>query len=648
MKYRPEIDGLRAVAVIPVILFHAGLEGFAGGFVGVDVFFVISGYLITTIIADELAENRFSLLNFYERRARRILPALFFVVLCCLPVAWLLMLPADLKDFAQSLVGVATFSSNILFWRESGYFDTTTELKPLLHTWSLAVEEQYYVFFPLLLMAVWRLGRVRVWMVLVAVCFLSFGAAEVVLRRDPSAAFYLLPTRAWELMIGAFAALRLQGRAVAPCRWDQLFSGLGLTMILAAVLVYDHTTPFPGLYAAVPAVGTALIILFATPGTAAYRLLTLRGMVGIGLISYSAYLWHQPLFAFLRIHSLKEPADWQILAAAFLALCLAWVSWRLVEAPFRRRSGDSRARRRVLGGALIALAALSAVGLLGHVRDGRLGQPERIAALADVEDRLQSNRGLAWTCDTLTVADALPCRTGISPEVLLWGDSFAMHLAPGIVASDPAIRLQQFTASGCAPILGLARTSARYGESWAEACIAFNDEVLHWLEETESVRHVVLSSAFSLVEDRLWSRSGPLSDASSRAAREAEILAGLSDTISAVKSLDRQVTLVLPMPVSGFETGRCVTLALARGLPEDSCDFPRAEIRNQAVLDMLGRLPRDVQILSLPDLICDAEQCDTYRDGAFLYRDEGHLSREGSVLLGQSNGWADLIRAAAQ
>ena len=206
MDYRREIDGLRAIAVLPVILFHAGFETFSGGFVGVDVFFVISGYLITTIIIAELEQGKFSIINFYERRARRILPALFLVMLVCIPLAWFWLLPRDMQDFSQSLVAVTVFASNILFWRESGYFDTAAELKPLLHTWSLAVEEQYYVIFPLFLMSFWRLGKRWIMILLVAVFVVSLALAQWASLAKPSAAFFLLPARGWELLVGAFAA----------------------------------------------------------------------------------------------------------------------------------------------------------------------------------------------------------------------------------------------------------------------------------------------------------------------------------------------------------------------------------------------------------------------------------------------------------
>ena len=212
IKYRPEVDGLRAVAVLPVILFHSGLHVFSGGFVGVDVFFVISGYLITSIILAEMTAGKFSIVNFYERRARRILPSLFVMMLLCVPAAWLILDPPDFKYFAKSLVAVPLFSSNMLFWMESGYFDATAELKPLLHTWTLAVEEQYYVFFPLILMLFWKLGRARIVALLAVGAVVSLVFAQIGAAAGTSASFYLLHARAWELLVGSFVAFYLSWR----------------------------------------------------------------------------------------------------------------------------------------------------------------------------------------------------------------------------------------------------------------------------------------------------------------------------------------------------------------------------------------------------------------------------------------------------
>lgn len=216
MKYRREIDGLRALAVLPVIFFHAGFKAFEGGFVGVDIFFVISGYLITNIILSDLNAGKFSIVTFYERRARRILPALFFVMLCCLPFAWLWLVPTHLEDFCQSMAAVSVFSSNILFWRESGYFGVASELKPLLHTWSLAVEEQYYLFFPLFLLGLWKLRKRWIFGSLALVAIVSLLLAQWGAYNKPAATFFLLPTRGWELAIGALIAFYFLYKKTMP------------------------------------------------------------------------------------------------------------------------------------------------------------------------------------------------------------------------------------------------------------------------------------------------------------------------------------------------------------------------------------------------------------------------------------------------
>lgn len=332
MKYRPEIDGLRAIAVIPVVLFHAGFDLFSGGFVGVDVFFVISGYLITTILIDEIENKKFSIIDFYERRARRILPALFLVVLACVPFAWLWMQPRQMNDFFQSIVAVSVFASNILFWQENDYFAPAAEEKPLLHTWSLAVEEQYYLLFPIVLLFVWRFGKSKASWAIVFLSVISFALCEWGSRAEPTANFYLAPTRAWELFAGSLAAFVVQKRGVQN---KGLLSTAGLLAVVFGVFAYDKTTPFPSAYTLVPVLGVVLLIIFSGKDTVTTKLLSNRALVGIGLISYSFYLWHQPLFAFARIQSLEEPTGELMGLLALLALGLAFGTWKYLEKPFR-------------------------------------------------------------------------------------------------------------------------------------------------------------------------------------------------------------------------------------------------------------------------------------------------------------------------
>lgn len=394
MIYRREIDGLRALAVTPVILFHAGFSVVSGGFVGVDVFFVISGYLITSIILGELRSTTFSLLSFYERRARRILPALIVVMALCVPFAWAWMLPAEFKDFSQSLAAVSLFSSNVLFWMESGYFAAAAEHKPLLHTWSLAVEEQYYMFFPLLAIVLLKWGGKAFIVGLVVLSCISLGLSEWGWRQSPSANFYLAPTRAWELFAGSICAFyeSEKGR-----KKSGLLSLTGLVLIVIAIFGFDESTPFPSIYALVPVIGAALIILYGQEGTAVARLLSLKVLVWVGLVSFSAYLWHQPLFAFARIYSFHEPSMMLMTVLAALSFILAWISWKYVEQPFRSKTKYSATTGQVLGVAGLTTAVFVAIGLFGHVTNGqeelwfKLAPPQKVQMYRLIEDARNAN-----------------------------------------------------------------------------------------------------------------------------------------------------------------------------------------------------------------------------------------------------------------
>jgi len=362
VKYRAEIDGLRALAVLPAIFFHAGFESFSGGYVGVDVFFVISGYLITTIIINEIAEGKFTIVNFYERRARRILPALFLVMLVCLPFAWFWLTPSDLINFGQSIVTVSAFSSNILFWQESGYFETASELKALIHTWSLAVEEQYYFIFPLFLVLTWRLGLKWILSLLAIGFLVSLGAAHWGAFNKPSATFFLLPTRGWELLIGIFTAFYLKHNDYLKSdHINQILSLLGFGLIVYAVVTFDDSTPHPSLYTLIPTLGTALLILTAVPKTFIQKILSYSPIVGIGLISYSLYLWHQPFLAFARHRLSGEVSDFLTIALCLFSFPLAYCSWRWVEKPFRNKKNFTR--KSIFSYSLIGIIIFSAFGL---------------------------------------------------------------------------------------------------------------------------------------------------------------------------------------------------------------------------------------------------------------------------------------------
>src|SRR5208282_3269736 len=362
MRYRRDVDGLRAVAVLPVLLFHAGLPGFPAGFVGVDVFFVISGFVITGGLIGAINAGRFSITNFYVRRFRRILPALVVTVMATTVGVILVLSPEARQDFASSVMATATFASNIYFWRKSGYFDPQSGGRPLLHTWSLAVEEQFYIVIPLALWLGVRLFGRRVWWLFALGACLSLAFSTYLIERAPSADFYLLPSRAWELLVGCLLVLA----PLPPLRSRAIREGcavIGAGLIAWAVLVFNSDIPFPGVAAAVPAFGAALLIYAGGSGPSAVsRALSWGPVVGIGLISYSAYLIHWPLIVLTRAVQLRDLTATQGLIVVAVSLALALLSWRYVETPYRHPTGSDRLSR-VFGAAAAALCCLLAVGI---------------------------------------------------------------------------------------------------------------------------------------------------------------------------------------------------------------------------------------------------------------------------------------------
>lgn len=332
--YRKELDGLRSFAIIPVVLFHGGFEIVSGGFIGVDIFFVISGYLITSIILRELNEKKFSLIEFYKRRVRRILPALFTMLLFCVPLSYIWLTPHQLDTFFKSLLSVLFFVSNVFFWLSSDYFAPESMELPLIHTWSLAVEEQFYAFFPLVMLFFYRKRGKKILFLFLASAFVSVCIAHWASSAHSVAGFYLIVTRAWELLIGSACAF-------TPTTFrkghKESLSLVGLICIVSTFFLYNETTLWPSYYALLPTVGTVLIIVFAHQDTLVGKLLSIRPLRGIGLISYSVYLWHQPIFVYFNVNNVDLSNYLLKSLMIVLPFTIGWVSWRCVEMPFRTR-----------------------------------------------------------------------------------------------------------------------------------------------------------------------------------------------------------------------------------------------------------------------------------------------------------------------
>jgi len=637
MLRRTEIDGLRAVAVAPVILWHAGVNVFSGGFVGVDVFFVISGYLITGLIVSEREAGKFTIARFYERRARRILPALLLVVACFVPFAWLWAPIGLLNGYGRSLAAVTAFISNYVFMGSSGYFVAIGQERPLLHTWSLAVEEQYYLIFPVLLAALWRLGRPKIVGALVIGAALSFGLAEFYALRGDGDGFYLLPTRAWELLIGALAALTPHDPLAPADRWRQGLSLAGLAAIVVSVFALDPAAAFPSLYALPPTLGAAAILLSATPGTWVHRLLSTPPFVGLGLISYSAYLWHQPLLTFARLRYIHDVPAATVAGLILVTLLLAYLTWRFVETPFRDRARVST--RRLVGTLAPASVALLAIGL-GFQQIAHTSPPPdlpfRNATLATIERRFQPNDGLSPACNQR--ADYRPkpqCQTGPTPTLMVWGDSYAMQLVDGIEAANPGRALIQATRSNCGPILGLTQFSHKFDDAFAASCFAFDQSVLDDLGRRPQIADVVLASQFGEYLDptlRLATPEGPRPpDATFVAER-------LMATVRAIEALGKRVTIVAPPPASGENIGECLEKAAMLDASVSTCDFPAAVARTGAAATtalLRSVAANGVSVVWLADQLCRQDVCLASEDGVFFYRDAGHLSFEGSRWIGK-------------
>ncbi len=365
MIYRPEIDGFRALAVIPVVFFHAGIDFFSGGFVGVDVFFVISGYLITTILIEDIDNNRFSLTNFYERRARRILPALYFVVFITFVASLITLYPQDLVSFAKSVIAIPFFSSNFFFWSERGYFDNTVELKPLVHTWSLAVEEQFYIVFPIFLLLLKKYKQVF-YSLLFIIFFLSIGSSYYVTLIHFDTAFYFPFTRAWELIFGSFAALILRYKPFELKIFvAEFISVIGLCLIIFSINTFNSDTLFPYISASLPVLGAFLFIITSQNSYLIKNILSSRFIIFIGLISYSLYLWHQPIFAIARHKDFFEGNVEKLIALSIIISC---ISYFFIEKPFRKKNLISS--KKILIYSISSSLILIIIGIFPIIKDG--------------------------------------------------------------------------------------------------------------------------------------------------------------------------------------------------------------------------------------------------------------------------------------
>ncbi len=607
-SYRRDIDGLRSLAILPVLLFHARVPGFNGGFVGVDIFFVISGFLITGIIAREMDAGSFSLVGFYERRSRRILPALLAMIAVVLALATWLYLPGDFEQVPRSALMALGFLSNVWFFLNTGYFKAAAETAPLLHCWSLGVEEQFYIGFPLLLWLIARFAPRQRTPIIGVMTAVSFATAWATTFAGDGFAFYLLPPRAWELLVGALLAIGAVPE-IRHAAMREVLAAAGISLIVFAVFSYDRHTPFPGLAAIAPVLGSALL-LHCAPGTQIGKQLSRRLPVAIGMISYSLYLWHWPIIVFTEYVRDARLSGWSGVGAVVTALLAAWLSWRFVERPFRDSERFNRRQIFVLSvGGIGALALGSAMMLPLGGWDSRFsGEVVQLAAA-----RLNFSPKRA-DCVSLEIGGDRPaCTFGASgqPTALMWGDSHGVELAWALseVAGKRGEALMQRTRASCPPVLGNIPTDD-------PDCGRFNAEVLERISRTPSLRRVYLAGFWAGEDDQ-----------------KPGMIEKFDATVSRIRALGKQVTIIGPVPKQTFYVPRYLAHQALAGRLGTANGVSAADYARDAQW-FTSHYPRwqasGIAVLDPARALLAGGHTRIVADGVPLYFDSHHLSLAGA------------------
>ncbi len=650
-KYRADIDGLRALAIVPVVLYHFGMPGAAGGFVGVDVFFVISGYLITGVIVQEIRDGSFTVAGFYERRIRRIFPALVVVTLAAFAIGCVLLAPVPLKELGSEMMWSSFFATNISFFRKSGYFDGTAEMRPLLHSWSLAVEEQFYIVIPLLLR--WTTApsrsRDRTLLCFVIVFAVSLLLSVVAVDRAPTAGFYLLPSRAWELLCGGILAvggLPKPGRLAA-----ELSAGAGCAAILIAVLAFTAGTPFPGIAALLPCLGATALIWAGESNSPASlsRLMSSPVPVWIGKISYPLYMWHWPLLVLARHGLFHEPTAAERLGLAVLAVVLAAATTRWIEAPIRGRRIFAGGRETLMAG----FGAMLVLFAIGKATSVTLGFPERLPA--DALALARQDVDLAGQfCNATSHVDlgiGTTCEIGDwgasqAADFVVWGDSHALAEIPAfaIAARQHGQHGLIFGQASCEPLLGVSDPDPE-----GVACRDFNAAVVGFLKARPAPTVFLVALWARVAEGRpvpaicagRGGENGGVIDVvagiTSGNGSHAAFDNGLGRSLAFLNGVGITPILLQDTPCQFTEVPAALAMAATlhrslSGIEEKrtTIDASQAWVDSRlAAASAAGR----ARFLRTRDAFCGPETCPVAVGSAALYRDSSHLTVTGALRL---------------
>lgn len=646
LRHVPALDGVRAVAILGVVIFHAFPDLCPGGFAGVDVFFVLSGYLITGILRRSIEAGDMSLLAFYERRARRILPALVVMLAAVTALALLIMMPSDLERFGTSVVGASMSCANILFYRSINYFEPASSLLPLLHTWSLSVEEQFYVLFPLVLMFAYRLARKRVPEVVLAFFLGSLAVSVLGAERFPTGSFFLLPTRAWELCAGALLAWGRLPVLNAPALREAT-AAVGVAMMLTTYAVVDVGIPWPGTWALLPCAGAALTILAVTGGpTWTARLLACPPMVGIGLISYSLYLWHWPLLALQEyVAAGAPPSNVRVLGCLVIAFAMAWLSWRWIEQPFRTKHAyfAGWSRRRVLSVSVGVLGALACLGVALYRAGGWPGRLTStvLAVEAFRKDREPDDPGHFSSTSADFSWERLP-RLGeaVPPTIALLGDSHAEAIFSmlGEVAKKDGRSVVAYLLKGVPPLCGIEMSAYPNRQQ-----IRLNVEAAFTrIAREKDISTVLLAARWAVyvhglgLDGRVHFNNRPphLRDGAGAGLQDdlALLRQGLNAGIATLLAAGKRIVIIGPIPELGFSAPLALAQAVRFGRDPKHVGVTRDSFlhRQEGILDILDHLPTAVTLLSPAETFWDGT---LYRAGSaesVWYFDDNHLSLTGA------------------
>lgn len=624
-EIRNDIQFLRALAVILVLFYHAKIPSFDLGYLGVDIFFVISGFLITNLILKDIDKGQFSLAEFFMRRARRLFPAAALVVFFTTIASAFLLSGSEFKDYIFQSIGSLTFTANLFLIPQAHYFGGFAGLKPLLHMWTLGIEAQFYLVLPFLLLFIPRKYLLLTTMVFIAI---SFVACLELMEIRPNWAFYLMPTRAWEFGIGALASLiHLSGKS------QKIFSWVGIGAMAVLFLIFTPLIPLSGSHPGWPALMVCMLTFVVILGRLQFFNSPLAlPALKIGDISYSLYLVHWPLFAFLNnAYLATEIPLWIRVTALVISLFGAMLLYILVEVPFRRLS-FSHYQLYWKRYALFSIVAFLLPVIIFPFLRGNL----------DYAELRRVNFGISKECATQTGAfnPAPACQTSENPRILVWGDSYAMHLVPGIIEKFEDVA--QATRSACGPFLGLAPLmSPSMPETWSKECIDFNDSVIAYIEQTPSIEIVILSSPFMFHasrENRGLERSSEGYSAVSMGPVTATN--AMARTVEKIQAAGKKMVLVSAPPGNGYDAGVCVErdqtgkviLGGYKGCPMSLAAYEKKDAEVEEFFKALQN-EKNVSVIKLSDFLCEGDVCKTEINGNPVYRDGGHLTYYSSIYL---------------